>query len=286
MRLTAICSAMYSVAACARKHWVFGLFRSEKGLSTPRQSACGVIGLTFTAACGLAGVGQASAQGVLLAPLAGESAVPAAPWRIAGLPVQGKTAVPVTRFDITPLDGQKVLRVQTDGSYGNLVHALPGISLADTTQLRWRWRLDKPLLNADLRQRRGDDLPLKVCLLFDLPTAKLGLVDRSMLSLARSVSGEKLPTATLCYVWDHLLPAGTMLNNAYTSRVRMLVLGSGDQRLGQWVSHQRDVAADFKRAFGRESDTLPGLDGVLIGADSDNAGGQSLAFVSDVTLGP
>ena len=125
-----------------------------------------------------------------------------------------------------------------------------------------------------------------MCLLFDLPAASISLVDRSVLAMARSVSGEKLPSATLCYVWDHLIPAGTLLNNAYTSRVRMLVLSSGDKSLGQWASHERDVAADFKLAFGRESEILPRLDGVLVGADSDNAGGQSLGYVGDVTLAP
>lgn len=215
-----------------------------------------------------------------------DSTVPPAPWRIAGLPVQGKAAVPVTRFDITSIDRQKVLRVQTDGSYGNLVHTLPGVKAPEKTLLRWRWRLDQPLLHADLRQRRSDDTPLKVCLLFDLPAASLGFVDRSLLAMARSVSGEKLPSATLCYVWDHLLPAGTLLNNAYTSRVRMLVLDSGDKTLEQWVSHERDVAADFKLAFGREHHSLPKLDGILVGADADNTGGHSLAYVGDVTLGP
>jgi Protein of unknown function (DUF3047) len=250
----------------------------HRSYSLARWCFLAVIGVTAA---------QALAQQVLL-PLfsTSESSFPSVPWRVAGLPVQGKIAVPVTRFDITSIDSQKVLRVQTDSSYGNLVHTLPGINLAEKTLLRWRWRLDQPLVNADLRQRRSDDTPLKVCLLFDMPTTKLGFVDRSVLSLARSVSGEKLPTATLCYVWDHLLPEGTLLNNAYTSRVRMLVLDSGDQRLGQWVSHQRDVAADFKRAFGVESETLPRLDGVLVGADSDNAGGQSLGYVSDVTLAP
>lgn len=236
---------------------------------------------------GVLAVGHVLAQAIAL-PLFSStvSSSPPAEWRITGLPSQGKAAVPVTRFDLMPIDGQKVLRVQTDGSYGNLVHALPGIKLAEGVKLRWRWRLDQPLVNSDLRQRRGDDTPLKVCLLFDLPAASLSFVDRSVLAMARSVSGEKLPSATLCYVWDHLIPAGTLLNNAFTSRVRMLVLDSGNKRLGQWTNQERDVAADFKQAFGRESEILPRLDGVLVGADSDNAGGQSLGYVGDVTLAP
>ena len=81
-----------------------------------------------------------------------------------------------------------------------------------------------------------------------------------------------------------------MQHNAYTARVRMLMLNSGDKNLGQWVTHQRDVAADYKLVFssdkGSQSYSLLPLDTVLVGADSDNAGGQSLVYVGDVTLGP
>ena len=287
MMLASLSNATVLIAACGRIHRDKGLFRPKTSTCSPCHWTKTRLAQCILAACGLATSGHGVAQSVSLPPFSNsDSAVPPAPWRVAGLPVQNKAAVPTTRYDITAIDGQKVLRLQTDGSYGNLVHALPGVKLLEKTQLRRRWRLDQSLVNADLRQKRGDDSPLKVCLLFDVPLAKLSFVDRSVLSLARSVSGEKLPSATLCYVWDHLLPTGTLLNNAYTSRVRILVLGSGDQRLGQWVTHQRDVAADFKLAFGREIEGLPALDGVLVGADSDNAGGQSLAYVGDITLGP
>ena len=208
---------------------------------------------------------------------------PPAPWRVAGLPKGNK---PLTRFDITALDGRQVLRVQTDRSYANLVHDVPPSALAPGVQLRWRWRLDQPLLDADLRRREGDDSPLKVCALFDLPIEQLSFVERNLLRAGRSLSSEKLPGATLCYVWDSALPAGTLLHNAFTHRVRMIVLDSGEQRLGQWVAHSQNLAADFQRAFGEESATLPPLIGVLVGADSDNTAGKSLGYVGDITLAP
>ena len=68
--------------------------------------------------------------------------------------------------------------------------------------------------------------------------------------------------------------------------MRLIVVNSGEQRLGQWVAHERDLAADFKRAFGPESDVLPPLQAVLVGGDADNMGGQSLGWVGDVTLAP
>ncbi len=206
-----------------------------------------------------------------------------APWRVVGVP-GGK--IPLTRYAITELDGRKVLRVEASKSYGNLVHALPAVIPDAGLRLRWRWRLDEPLRGADLRRREGDDSPLKVCALFDMPLQKLGLIERNLLRLARAASGENLPSATLCYVWDGTLAPGTLLANAYSARVRMIVVDSGEQRLGQWVSHERDLAADFQRAFGEESDTLPPLQAVLVGGDADNTGGRSLGWIGDVTLSP
>ena len=209
--------------------------------------------------------------------------VPPAPWRVVGLPRSSK---PLTQFDLVPMDGHPVLRVQTDHSYANLVHDLPNLALAPGMQLRWRWRLDQPLHSTDLRQRAGDDSPLKVCALFDLPIEQLDFVERNLLRAARSMSGEKLPAATLCYLWDARLPAGTLLDNAFTHRLRMIVVDSGEQHLGEWVAHTQNLAADFHRAFGKEAPNLPPLLGLLVGADSDNTAGHSLGYVGDVTLSP
>lgn len=208
---------------------------------------------------------------------------PPVPWRVVGVP-GGK--IPLTRYALIEMDGRKVLRVEANKSYANLVHDLPAAAPGAGLQLRWRWRLDEALRGGDLRRREGDDSPLKVCALFDMPLDGLGLIERNLLRLARAASGEKLPSATLCYVWDGTLAQGTLLPNAYTARVRFIVLDSGEQRLGQWVAHSRDLAADFRRAFGEESDVLPPLQAVLVGADADNTAGRSLGHVGDVTVSP
>lgn len=234
--------------------------------------------------CAGAPVTQARAQGTALAAFSSASGEqPPAPWRVVGVP-GGK--IPLTSYALVELDGRKVLRVEASKSYGNLVHDLPALAPEAGLRLRWRWRLDETLRGADPRRREGDDSPLKVCALFDMPLARLGLIERNLLRLARAASGEKLPSATLCYVWDGVLAPGTLLPNAYSARVRFIVLDSGEQRLGQWVAHSRDLAADFRRAFGEESDVVPPLQAVLVGADADNTGGRSLGHVGDVTLSP
>lgn len=202
-----------------------------------------------------------------------------APWRSGNLPGQTK---PVTQFEVVDLDGQHVLKVQADKSYGNLVHPWQGTVHA----LRWRWRLDKALARSDLRTKAGDDIALKVCVLFDMPTDKLPLSERMQLSLARSLSRENLPAATLCYAWDRYLPVGTVLHNAYTHRLRMIVVDSGEGKLHQWTSHQRDVAADFAALFGEESATLPPATAIGVGADTDNTTDTSVGHVGDLVATP
>ena len=209
---------------------------------------------------------------------------PVAPWRVVGVP-GGK--VPLTDFQLVALDGQQVLKVEAIKSYGNLVHALPaGFVPAPGLMLRWRWRLDQSLPLADLRRREGDDAALKVCALFGQPLDKLKLIDRTVLRLARAASAENLPSATLCYIWDPLLPVGTVLSNAYSSRVRLIVVNGEQQPPGQWHTQARDLAADFRRAFADEGSVVPPLTAVLVGADSDNTAGRSLGYVGDVSLSP
>lgn len=207
---------------------------------------------------------------------------PAPPWRVVGLPKTGKL---LTRFDLVMLGSAQVLRISADNAYANLVHDLPAVTVTPGSTLRWRWRLDEPLPLADLTRKSGDDVPVKVCALFDLPLAQLGLIERNFLRLARSVSHDYLPAATLCYVWDNKLPVGSELPNAFTRRVRYVVLDSGTAQLKQWVTHERNLHADFLRAFGHESEGLvPPLMAILVGADSDTTDGSSLAYASDLVL--
>ena len=91
-----------------------------------------------------------------------------------------------------------------------------------------------------------------------------------------------MPAATVCYVWDAQLPAGTTLDNAFTRRMRYIVLESGTDRLDRWVAERRDVGADFMKLFGDESKIVPPIVGVAVGADADNTKSHSVAYVSGI----
>jgi hypothetical protein len=196
---------------------------------------------------------------------------------VVGLPRQSK---PLTRFTVGEIDGKRALRVETDHAYGNLVHALPNVAPG---VLSWRWRVDQPVAGADLKKRASDDAALKVCAFFALPDSSLPFIERQMLRFAEARAGEHLPSATLCYVWhDGELPHGAILHNAYTHRVRFIVLRHTARE--RWSEERHDLAADFVRAFGDEARSAPPLEGIAIGADSDNTGSRSLAWIEGLNL--
>jgi hypothetical protein len=226
----------------------------------------------------------ALAPGLALAALAplvpappAEPTAPPPPWVYAGLPQQQP---PPTRFSLAPLDGQAVLRVEAERSYGNLLHPLPGTPAG---RLSWRWRVDRALPAADLRSKAGDDAALKVCAMFELPRERVPFVERQLLRLAESRLGEPLPNATVCYVWDNAWPAGSVVPNAYSRRLRFITLGGA---VGSWQAVSRDLAADFLRTFGDEAATVPPLRAIAVGADADNTGGHSLGFIDALRLEP
>lgn len=233
-----------------------------------------------TAFFALACAGPAGAADAAIAPLGAVGSTPPAPWRVVGLPQQTK---PFTKFSVVDIDGKRALKIEADESYGNLVHPLQANAPA---HLAWHWRIEKPLGAADLRQRSGDDTAVKVCVFYDLPIESVPFTDRQLLRVARGKTTDLVPTATVCYVWDPVLAAGTSLDNAFTRRVRYLVLQSGSDRLDRWVAERRDLGADFLRLFSDESKTVPAIVGVAVGADADNTKARTVSYVAGVVLEP
>jgi hypothetical protein len=210
----------------------------------------------------------------------------ASAWRFVGFP-KSKADIPATRFELASVQGERALKVSTRASYGTWVHDLPKV---EPGRLQWRWRLDQPLTGgkgvADILTKAGDDAALKVCVMFDHPLDRVPFVERTLLRIARSLSGEDLPAATLCYVWDSVRPAGLQGPNPYTPRVRFITLQGQGAQLAQWQTETRDVAADFAKLFADEwpaGAAVPKVRAVLVGADSDNTGADSVGWVKALT---
>jgi hypothetical protein len=189
---------------------------------------------------------------------------------------------PDTRYALANEDGKTVLRADAQASMSGLSHPVR-VDIREYPLLRWRWKIAAPVENADMTSKGGDDYAARIYVMFDYPAEKLPLGTRLKLRLAESFYQQKVPTAALNYVWDNRHPVGRIQPNAYTDRARMIVVNSGVAKAGQWVTHTRDLAADFRDAFGEDP---PDVVAVALATDTDNTGGSATAWYGDIEFLP
>ena len=201
-----------------------------------------------------------------------EAAIPS-PWQIERI----DTRVAPTRYNLRHWDGVNAVEAHASKSMALLGRPLE-VDLRKTPILCWQWRVDAPVASADMSRKSGDDYAARVYLTFDIPADQLGLATRTRLALARSIYGPQVPDAALNYIWDNTHPIGTLQNNVYTERARMLVLRSGAASAGRWVTERRNVQKDFQLAFGNLENQVRTL---VLASDTDNTGEDTHAGFAD-----
>lgn len=183
-----------------------------------------------------------------------------------------------TRYTLVDDNGTTVLRADSAAAASGLSRSL-AVNPAQFPLLRWRWKISNLINRADLRSKDGDDFPARLYVTFDYPLERLPFLERSKLRLARALFDPHLPAATLCYVWDGKAAAETVAPSAYTDRVRLIVVEPGAARVGQWVDAERNIARDFRNAFGED---VPPVNGIVIATDTDNTGATATAYFGDI----
>jgi len=185
-----------------------------------------------------------------------------------------------TQYDLVDDAGRTVLRARADASTAGIIRDV-GVDTAALPVLAWDWKATRLPARGDLRTKGGDDYAARLYVSFDLPLAALPFGERFGVTVARVVYGKDVPAAALCYVWASRASVGTVAPNAYTGRVQMVVVESGAAGLGAWHAYERDVGADYRRAFGAAP---PAVNGVIVSTDTDNTGETAEAFYGDVTF--
>ncbi len=156
----------------------------------------------------------------------------------------------------------------------------------DAKTIQFQWRLDKALSQASFKDKSTEDAALKVCASFDMPADRMPAGERTLFKLAQFFSRDKLPTATLCYVWANSEELGSIHASPTTARVRYMALDTAASPLKTWKQHKRNLSDDFLKAFGAESPTVPAITAIIVGADADNTQDTSLGYVADIVLQP
>ncbi|MBE7366758.1 DUF3047 domain-containing protein [Ramlibacter pallidus] len=196
----------------------------------------------------------------------GTAASDAGPWTHKPLP--GKAA---TRFQYERHLGRDAVAVQADASASLLRQSLR-IEPQQLGQVRFSWKVSALIAGADLASRDKADAPVRIVLAFEGDRSRFSPRDAALSELVRALTGEEMPYATLMYVWCNQRAPGTVIRNTRTDRIRKLVVESGPGSLNRWLDYERDIRADYERAFGEPPGALVG---VALMTDTDNT--QSLA---------
>jgi len=185
-----------------------------------------------------------------------------------------------TVYRLENYQGKTVLSANSKTSASGLAVKLKPRQAANLL-LQWEWKAINPIVKADNADGYADDAPLRILVAFDGNKSKLPLKEKMNFEMANLISGQEMPYATLMYIWSGKSPINTIITNAHTSRIKMIVVDSGWDNLGQWHKHQRDLAADYKRAYGE----APGeVIGIALLTDTDNTKSEARAFYGDIEL--
>jgi DUF3047 family protein len=187
----------------------------------------------------------------LLGPATGAAAVGAATpiedWSAA--PIGAKGVPPGWRayetpgghpaYDFTVVEdaGRRALRMKSAGDHSTIAKEVQA-DLTATPLLAWQWRVITLPSGADLQNRATSDA-----------TGHIFAVWPRFPAFARS--------RLIGYVWDAVLPVGTVIPSRKTSTVSFIVVRRGESGLGQWLDERRHVADDYRAVFGEAASSLP-----------------------------
>ena len=147
--------------------------------------------------------------------------------------------------------------------------------------LQFDWWISGHEAGASVTQADTDDAPARLLLGFEGDEARLSMRNRLQFELARTLTGEAPPYATLMYVWDASAPPETVVVSTRSDRIRKIVVGSGRKTTGRWQRLRRDVQADYRRAFGE----APGrLITMAMMTDGDNTASRAEACYGNILL--
>ncbi len=200
---------------------------------------------------------------------------PVAEWQAFRLP--GKRS---TLYRWSEKDGRACWHARADRSasmWRREVH----LGADQIGEVEFSWWVPQTIPTADMRQADTEDAPARVIFAFEGDEARLSPRNRMLFEMARALTGEPPPYATLMYVWANHTPENEVIVNPRLDRIRKLVVERGDAQLQRWRHYRRNLRDDFIRAFGEP----PGaLKGIALMTDSDNTGARAEAWYGDIRV--
>jgi hypothetical protein len=173
-----------------------------------------------------------------------------------------------------------VVKAMSTAAASGLTHRVK-IDLRKYPFIKWRWKVSNVIEKSDVARKDGDDYAARIYVTFAYEPDKVSFGKKLKYRAGRVLFGQDIPIAAINYIWESKTPIDTIVDNAYTDFVKMIVIESGKNKVGQWVDEERNLYEDYKKAFGSEP---PMVSGVAIMTDTDNTSESAIAYYGDIAF--
>jgi hypothetical protein len=198
-------------------------------------------------------------------------------WEIFRVPGKQSTSYSYVRHD-----GRDAVLARADAT-GSILRHRQRIEPAELGTLRWSWKVPAAEAGANLTLTELEDVPVRVVLAFEGDRSRLSMKNSMLSELSLLLTGEEMPFATLVYSWSRINKPGEVVLNDRTDRIRKIVVDSGDNGYNQWLSYERDIRADYRKAFGEDPGALLSF---AVFTEGEKNEGQLQAFYGPLKLVP
>lgn len=126
--------------------------------------------------------------------------------------------------------------------------------------LSWKWKVTKLPEGADARKLESDDQAAGVYVVFPRFPSFIN-------------------SRFIGYIWETSVPEGTILRSRKNPMVHYIVVRSGVDDLGKWITERRNVLEDYRRVFGTEA---PKVGGIALMIDTDDTLSDAESYFAKV----
>jgi len=177
-------------------------------------------------------------------------------------------------------NGTIVLRAQSTAAASGLARSMR-IDPRQYPILEWRWKVTNIPPKSDVHKKSGDDYPARIFINFIFDSKSAGFWDRFRHKTVGGMYGLEAPGTALNYIWAGNGTLGSMIASPFTDKVRMVLVESGSAKLSTWITEQRNIVDDYRKAFGQDP---PAISSIAIMTDTDNTGESATAFYGDIVF--
>jgi hypothetical protein len=154
-------------------------------------------------------------------------------------------------------EGDSCLHLKSEKSSFALEHRVD-VDPAQLPYLTWRWKVAQLPAGGDFRRAATDDQAAQVLIAFD---------DKRILT----------------YIWDSSAPKGMVqsASNIPLVRIYAVVCQSGAGEANKWITENRNIAADYERAYGKPA---PRVKGLRLQINSQHTGTTAESYFGEVAF--